>query len=125
METIKSLQYADIVLIISGIVMGTIARIVTLHVDYRQNPSFPGGVFINLVTGFIASILGAMAIPAILAKDFTAVTFLTLAIQHFRDIRKLESESLGKLETQNILREAKLILTALQKHMRQGIIFHC
>jgi len=98
METIKSLQYSDIVLILSGIIMGTIARIFTLHVDYRQNPSFPGGVFINLVTGFIASILGAVAIPALMAKDFTAVTFLALAVQHFRDIRKLESESLGKLE---------------------------
>lgn len=98
METVKNLQYQDIVLILSGIIMGTTARIITLHVDYRQTPSYPGGVFINLVTGFIASILGAVAIPALMAKDFTAVTFLALAIQHFRDIRKLEGESLSNLE---------------------------
>lgn len=115
METIKSLQYSDIVLIISGIVMGTIARIITLNVDYRQNPSFPGGVFINLVTGFIAAALGAVAIPAILIKDFTAVTFLALAVQHFREIRKLESESLEKLEHTEYAKRGEAYIDGIAK----------
>lgn len=115
METVKSLQLPDIILILSGISMGTLARIITLHVDYRQNPSFPGGVFINLVTGFIASILGAMAIPAIMDKNFTAVTFLTLAIQHFRDVRKLESESLGKLEHTEYTKRGEAYIDGIAK----------
>lgn len=115
METVKSLQLPDIILILSGICMGTLARIITLHVDYRQNPSFPCGVFINLVTGFIASILGAMAIPAIMDKNFTAVTFLTLAIQHFRDVRKLESESLGKLENTEYTRRGEAYIDGIAK----------
>lgn len=94
----EGLQQADIILIISGIVMGTLARIITLRVDYRQNPSYPGGFLINLVTGFIAAVLGSVAIPALMAKNFTAVTFLTIAVQQFRDIRKLESKSLEALE---------------------------
>ncbi len=92
------MRYEEYVLILGGIFMGTLARAVTLRVDSRQNPSFPTGYFINLVTGFIASTLGAVAIPAFMNRDFTAVTFLTLAVQHFREIRKLESESFGKLE---------------------------
>ncbi|MFW6679074.1 YIEGIA domain-containing protein [Lacrimispora sp. AGF001] len=32
--------------ILCGIVMGTIARIITLRVDTRQNPSNPTGCFI-------------------------------------------------------------------------------
>jgi hypothetical protein len=48
--------------------------------------------------GMVASALGAVAIPALLAKDFVAVTFLSLAIQQFREIRKQEKESLEKLE---------------------------
>lgn len=95
----KSLQQADIVLIVSGIVMGTFARIITLHVDYRQNPSYPGGFLINMITGFVASVLGAVAIPALLAKNFTAVTFLTIGVQQFREIRKLEIQSLSQLES--------------------------
>lgn len=95
----KSLQQADIVLIVSGIVMGTFARIITLHVDYRQNPSYPGGFLINMITGFVASVLGSVAIPALLSKNFTAVTFLTIGVQQFREIRKLEIQSLSQLES--------------------------
>ena len=78
--------------------MGTIARIVTLRIDTRQNPSYPTGGFINIVIGILASFLGAVAIPSLLNKEFTAVTFIALAIQHFRDVRKTEIESLEDLE---------------------------
>ena len=46
------MRYEEYVLILGGIFMGTLARAVTLRVDSRQNPSFPTGYFINLVTGF-------------------------------------------------------------------------
>lgn len=98
METIKSLEFSELFIILCGIFMGTIARVITLKVDTRQNPSFPNGYFINLVMGCIAATLGSVAIPALLRGDFVAVTFLTLAIEHFRDIRRIERESLGKLE---------------------------
>lgn len=94
----KSLQQTDIVLILSGIVMGTLARVITLQVDYRQNPSYPGGFLINMITGFVASVLGSVAIPALMAKNFTAVTFLTIGVQQFREIRKLEIQSLSSVE---------------------------
>lgn len=84
--------------ILCGIAMGTIARFITVRIDARQVPSYPCGYFINLVTGFIAAALGAVAIPALLAKEYTAVTFLALAVQHFRDVRKQEQESLESLE---------------------------
>lgn len=98
MDDIKILEFSNLFLIISGTVMGTVARIITLKVDTRQNPSYPNGIFSNIVIGFVASALGAVAIPALMARDFVAFTFLALAIQHFRDIRKLERESLDKLE---------------------------
>lgn len=53
---------------------------------------------IHLLTGFVAASLGAVAIPALMTKNFVAVTFLTLAIQQFRDVRKMERESLKDLE---------------------------
>lgn len=93
------LEYPDLFIVICGIIMGTVARFITLKVDTRQNPSYPNGYFINIVIGAVASTLGAVFIPTLLTKNFTAVTFLTLAIQHFRDIRKLERESLEKLES--------------------------
>ena len=84
--------------IVFAIVTGTAARIAVLRADSHQNPSVPTGYFIHLINGFIAACLGAVALPALLSKDFTAVTFLTLAVQHFREIRKQEKESLEQLE---------------------------
>ena len=92
------LEGRDLLIILSGIAMGTIARFVTIRIDSRQVPSFPSGYLIQLVMGFIAAALGSVAIPALLAKDFTAFTFLALAVQHFRDMRKQEQESLETLE---------------------------
>ncbi len=94
----KTLAFHDLFIILCGIVMGTIARIITLRIDTRQNPSYPTGGFINLVIGILASSLGAVAIPSLLNKEFTAVTFIALAIQQFRDVRKTEKESLEDLE---------------------------
>jgi len=98
LETVKSLSINDIYLIVTGITMGTAARFITLKIDFRQIPSYPSAYFNNLILGIIASALGAIAIPAILAKDFVAVTFLTVAVQQFREVRTAERESLGKLE---------------------------
>lgn len=87
-----------LVMIITGLVMGTLARVLTIKADYRQYPSYPNGYLIHLVTAFVAASLGAVAIPALMTKNFVAVTFLTLAIQQFRDVRKSERESLKDLE---------------------------
>ena len=88
----------QISLIVTAITVGTLARITTLKQDYRQYPSYPNGYIIHVVTGFIAAGLGAVAVPALLSKNFVAVTFLSLAIQQFRDIRKMERNSLKDLE---------------------------
>ncbi|MFC4769894.1 YIEGIA family protein [Effusibacillus consociatus] len=87
-----------LVLIIMGIIMGTAARFFSLKEDYRQYPTYPNGYLIHLVTGFVAASLGAVAVPAIMTKNFVAVTFLSLEIQQFRDVRKMERGSLKDLE---------------------------
>ncbi|HHY52844.1 MAG TPA: YIEGIA protein [Clostridiales bacterium] len=84
--------------ILLGIFMGTMARVVTLRSDLRQVPSYPNGCFINLVTAFLAASLGAVAIPSLLTNDYAAVTFLMLAVQNFRDIRKQIQESLEQID---------------------------
>ncbi|WP_160725966.1 YIEGIA family protein [Bacillus sp. USDA818B3_A] len=92
------LERDQIILILTALIVGTIARIITIKEDFRQYPSYPNGYLIHLVLGFVAAALGAVAIPALMTKNFVAVTFLTLAIQQFRDVRKSERESLKDLE---------------------------
>ncbi|GAB7388444.1 YIEGIA family protein [Bacillaceae bacterium] len=93
-----SISKEHIVLIVTAVAVGTLARVLTLKEDYRQYPSYPNGYLIHLLTAFVASALGAVAIPALMSKNFVAVTFLALAIQQFRDVRKMERDSLKNLE---------------------------
>src|SRR5690606_9292484 len=84
--------------VLLGIAAGFFARLYMLRTDYRQYPTYPHGRVIHLALGFIAACLGAVADPSFAEKDFTAVTFLTLAAQQFRDVRNMEREMLSSMD---------------------------
>lgn len=96
-----------LIVITMGTLFGTIARIVLLHVDYKQYPGYPHGYIIHLSLGFIASALGAVAIPALIEKEFTAFTFLALAAQQFREIRTQERTTLESQEESELIPRGK------------------
>lgn len=81
-----------------GVVSGSLFRLYMFRRDYRQYPSYPHGVVTHLALGFIAAVIGAVAIPALVEKEFTAVTFLALAATQFREVRNMEREMLKKLD---------------------------
>lgn len=115
MEGKELLASSDLHIIITSILIGTLARIITLKEDFRQYPSYPNGYLIHLITGFVAASLGAVALPALLSKNFIAVTFLTLAIQQFRDVRKMENESLNDLEETEYTYRGKAYIDGIAK----------
>jgi uncharacterized protein len=84
--------------IMIGVVFGIISRVSMLQTDYRQYPTYPHGKIIHISLGVIAAALGAVAVPALLEKNYTAVTFLTLAAQQFRDVRNMERLSLSRID---------------------------
>ncbi|MRH42388.1 hypothetical protein GH741_06790 [Aquibacillus halophilus] len=85
--------------ILFGVVVGTIARLMMLRTDYRQYPTYLHGKVIHLALGFIAAGLGSVAVPAIMEKEFTAVTFLTIAASQFREVRNMERNTLAELDS--------------------------
>jgi len=87
-----------IISIVVSTVVGVMARIYMLKIDHRQYPSYPQGFLSHLTLGLIAASLGAVAVPALATKEFSAVTFLSLAAQQFRDVRNLERQSLDNIE---------------------------
>jgi len=115
LETIKALSSEDLYILATGIIMGTIARLVTLKVDFRQVPSYPTAYFNNIFLGFVAATLGSVAIPALLTQDFVAVTFLTIAVQEFREVRATERESLGKLEHTEFAQRGEAYIDGIAK----------
>jgi uncharacterized protein len=84
--------------ILFGVVIGTLNRIYMLRTDYRQYPTYLHGKTIHIALGFIAAGLGTVAIPAILEKEFTAITFLTIAASQFREVRNMERNTLMGLD---------------------------
>lgn len=90
--------------VLIGILFGFISRITLLRTDFRQYPTYPQGRMIHLSFGFIAAFIGAVAIPAVLESDWTAVTFLGLAATQFRDVRKMERETLEKIDEDELVK---------------------
>ncbi|MGI6082564.1 MAG: YIEGIA family protein [Limnochordia bacterium] len=86
-----------------SIAIGTLARWYMLRVDSRMYPSYPQGYLIHLTFGAIAAALGAVAVPAVIAKDYQAVTFLALAATQFREVRSLERETLQNMENTELV----------------------
>ncbi|MFD2655364.1 YIEGIA family protein [Gracilibacillus thailandensis] len=89
--------------ILYGIIIGTIARFIMLKTDYRQYPTYLHGKIIHLALGFIAASLGAVAVPALMEKEFTAVTFLTIAASQFREVRNMERETLTEMDSYELV----------------------
>lgn len=84
--------------VVLGLVAGVSVRICLLKVDYRIYPTYPAGVVSHVALGFIAAFLASLPVPALDHKEFTAITFLALAAQQFREIRAMERQSLEELE---------------------------
>ncbi|NLN06666.1 MAG: hypothetical protein GX167_03505 [Firmicutes bacterium] len=93
----------DLATILTGVVLGTLARYWMLRRDFRQYPSYPHAVVTHLALGFVAATLGAVAVPAIAAKEYTAVTFLALAATQFRDVRNMEREMLVAIDQSSLV----------------------
>ncbi|WP_206093740.1 YIEGIA family protein [Paludifilum halophilum] len=90
--------------VIIGVMTGFFSRLRMLRTDYRQYPTYLHGQVIHLSLGFIAAGLGAVAVPALLEKEYTAITFLSLAAQQFREVRNMERESLSKLDQMELVK---------------------
>ncbi|WP_028548685.1 YIEGIA family protein [Paenibacillus sp. UNC451MF] len=89
--------------IILGVLFGLGARISMLQTDYRQYPTYPHGKIIHVALGVIAAGLGSVAVPSLLDKNYTAVTFLTVAAQQFRDVRNMERQTLSKIDSMELV----------------------
>lgn len=89
--------------IIMGVFFGTLGRLYMLRTDYRQYPTYLHGKTIHLSLGVIAAGLGTVAVPALMEKEFTAITFLTIAASQFREVRNMERNTLKELDSYELV----------------------
>lgn len=79
--------------VLLGIFVGLIARVMFIQKTYRQFPSRPHGMIIHLFLAFVASLIGALLIPAIFKPDFTAGVFVSIGTAQFHTMRSLERDT--------------------------------
>lgn len=89
--------------VVTGIIVGILARLLTVRSDYRHFPGYPHGYVTHISLGVVAAALGAIAVPALIEKEYSAVSFLALAAQQFREIRNMERETLTQLEANELV----------------------
>lgn len=101
MDTLYAQRYT--LGIVIGVLFGLTTRLSLLQTDYRQYPTYPHGRIIHISLGFIAAALGAVAVPSLFDKNYTAITFLSLAAQQFRDVRNMERNTLTKIDEMELV----------------------
>lgn len=84
--------------VLFGMIAGIVDRLFMLRTDYRQYPTYLHGKIVHIALGFIASALGAVAVPALIEENITAITFLTIAANQFREVRNMERNTLTRLD---------------------------
>jgi uncharacterized protein len=90
-----------------GILVGSASRYWMMRRDVRQYPSYPHAVVNHMALGVLAATLGAVAVPALAAQEYTAVTFLALAATQFREVRNMERQMLDALEKSEMVPRGK------------------
>ncbi|MFC5403835.1 YIEGIA family protein [Cohnella soli] len=91
-------SHHELIGVTMGTAFGLAARMTMLRSDYRQYPAYPHGKIIHLALGLIAGALGSVAVPALYNKNYTAITFLSLAAQQFREVRNMERNTLTAID---------------------------
>jgi uncharacterized protein len=80
--------------LIVGLALGIACRLASLDRDHRHMPGWPAGYVTQMTMGAIAALIGAAVVPALVAKQWTAATFLTLAATQFMGLRQMEATTL-------------------------------
>lgn len=94
---------------------GFLARLYMLRRDYRQYPSYPQGWAIHLFLGFIGGSIGAVIVPAVLERDYSAISFLLLAASQFREVRNVERQTLASMEATEMVKRGTAYIEGIAR----------
>lgn len=88
---------------ITAMIIGTICRFFVLRVEDKQYPTRPQDYIEQIIIAALASSLGAIALPALIDKEFSALTFLAVGIQQFQGLSQQEKITLENIDEDEIV----------------------
>jgi len=106
---------SHIITLLTGTSAGFLARLYMLRRDYRQYPSYPQGWAVHLFVGFIGAAIGAVIVPAVIEKEYAAVSFLILAASQFREVRNVERATLGAMESTELVKRGTAYIEGIAR----------
>lgn len=101
--------------LVTATTAGFLARLYMLRRDYRQYPSYPQGWAIHLFVGFIGAAIGAVIVPAVIEKEYAAVSFLILAASQFREVRSVERDTLEAMESTELVKRGTAYIEGIAR----------
>lgn len=83
---------------IVAMLVGIICRGLVLRVTDKQYPSRPQDYLEQIIISGLSASLGAIALPALMDKEFSALTFFAVAIQQFQGLAKQERITIENID---------------------------
>ena len=99
----------------AGLGIGVASRLIMLNLDKKQYPTQPNVLLTQLVLAFVASALGALLVPALIARSYTSITFLSLAAEQFRQVRENRRDTLQNLEDVQLVQRGEAFIEEIAR----------
>ena len=86
-----------------AVLLGTLCRFLVLRIKDKQYPKRPQDYIEQIIMAGLTSSLGAIALPALMDKEFAALTFLVVGIQQFQGLSKQEKITLDNIDEEELV----------------------
>lgn len=86
-----------------SLILGILCRGLVLRVTDKQYPTRPQDFLEQIITSGLAASLGAIALPALMENEFSALTFFAVAIQQFQGLGEQERITLKNIDEDEIV----------------------
>ncbi len=88
---------------IVALLIGVLCRGLVLRVTDKQYPSRPQDYLEQIIISGLSASLGAIAFPALIDKEFSALTFFAVAIQQFQGLSQEERITIENIDNGEVV----------------------
>lgn len=88
---------------IVALFIGILCRGLVLRVTDKQYPSRPQDYLEQIIISGLSASLGAIAFPALIDKEFSALTFFAVAIQQFQGLSQEEKITIENIDNDEVV----------------------